>query len=68
MLPPSPQVRRLRRRIAVAPVARYLTPRKASGIKGGMTNALKTMAQMIALCGLCRWRTARLGPTRMPGA
>src|SRR6476619_2298107 len=59
---------RLRRRRAVAPIARNLTPLRASGISAMMIRALKMIAEMIALFGVprCMMLSAFSGP-RAPG-
>ena len=48
----------------VAPIARYLTPRSASGTRAGMIRALKTIAETMALRGEPRSMTlsASRGP------
>ena len=55
---------RLRRRSAVAPIARYLTPLSASGTSAGMIRALKMIAETIALFGSprCMMLSAFSGP------
>src|SRR5215831_16856805 len=59
---------RFRRSSAVAPIARYLTPLRASGTSAGMISALKMTADRIALFGSPRRMTlsASSGP-RPPG-
>ena len=42
------------RKSGPAPIGRYLTPRKASGISATMINALKITAESTALCGVAR--------------
>ena len=44
MTPPTPNINRLRRNRAFAPIGRYLTPFKAKGISDGMMMALKMTA------------------------
>ena len=55
--PPRPYMSRLRRNSAAALMARDATPRNASGISTMMINALKMIAERIALCGLVRFMT-----------
>ena len=40
--------------VALAPIGRYATPRRASGIRATMISALKMIADRIALSGLPR--------------
>ena len=53
MIPPTPKMNTLRRRIAAAPDGRNFTPRRASGMRATMMRALKITADRTADCGLC---------------
>lgn len=52
--PPNPYKSKFLRKTLSAPVATYLTPRRASGIKAMITSALKMTADRIALLGDAR--------------
>ena len=53
--PPRPQTSRFRRNKASAPTGRYVTPFSATGIRHGITSALKITADKIAEVGDVRF-------------
>ena len=51
MTPPTPNINKLRRSKALAPIGLYFTPRNANGMSNGMMMALKMTADRMALSG-----------------